>query len=386
MHAKIAILPGDGIGPEVVAEGARVLEAVAEGFGHHVELTEALVGGCALDATGQPLPPETLALCRRSDAVLLGAVGGPAWDDPRATVRPEDGLLGLRKGLGLFANLRPVRLYPSLTHASPLKPEIVTGTDLLVVRELTGGLYFGRPSGRRRYPTYERAVNTMAYTTPEIERVARVAFELARKRRQKVTSVDKANVLVVSRLWREVVTRVGREYPDVELEHLLVDACAMSLMRRPTAFDIIVTSNMFGDILTDEAAMLAGSLGMLPSASLGAGTPGGGLDGSTFGLYEPIHGSAPDIAGRGIANPLATILSVAMMLRLSFGLEREAAAVEEAVEEALTAGYRTPDIMEEGGTPVGTREMGRQVIAHLRRPGQENGAQRGFVGYAQSGR
>ncbi|MFQ6059446.1 MAG: 3-isopropylmalate dehydrogenase, partial [Anaerolineae bacterium] len=306
--------------------------------------------------TGQPLPPETLALCRQSDAVLLGAVGGPKWDDPQAEVRPEDGLLGLRKGLGLFANLRPVRLYPSLLHASPLRPEIVAGTDLLVVRELTGGIYFGRPRGRRQYRGYERAVNTMAYTTPEIERVVRVAFELARGRRKKVTSVDKANVLVVSRLWREVATRVAQEYPDVEFEHLLVDACAMFLMRRPTAFDVIVTCNMFGDILTDEAAMLAGSMGMLPSASLGEGTRG---------LYEPIHGSAPKYTGQDRVNPLATILSVAMMLRLSFGLEREAAAVEGAVEEALKAGYRTRDIMEEGKKLVGTREMGRQVIAHL---------------------
>ena len=365
MQARIAVLPGDGIGPEVVAEGVRVLEAVGARFGHRFELTEALIGGCAMDATGQPLPPETLALCQQSDAALLGAVGGPKWDDPQATVRPEDGLLGLRKELGLFANLRPVRLYPSLIHASPLRPEIVAGTDLLVVRELTGGIYFGRPSGRRRYPDYDLAVNTMAYTTPEIERVVRVAFELARGRRKKVTSVDKANVLVVSRLWREVTTRVSQEYPDVELEHLLVDACAMFLMRRPTAFDVIVTGNMFGDILTDEAAMLAGSMGMLPSASLGEGKSRGRHDRSTFGLYEPIHGSAPDIAGRGVANPLATILSVAMMLRLSLGLPREAAVVEEAVEAVLRAGHRTPDIVEEGGTPVGTREMGRQVIAHL---------------------
>jgi len=365
MHAKIAILSGDGIGPEVVAEGVRVLEAVGERFGHRFELTEALVGGCALDATGQPLPPETLALCRQSDAVLFGAVGGPKWDDPRAEARPEDAILSLRKNLKLFANLRPVRLYPGLIHASPLKPEIVAGTDLLVVRELTGGIYFGRPSTWRRYRGYDRAVNTMAYTTPEIERVVRVAFELARERRKKVTSVDKANVLVVSRLWREVTTRVAQEYPDVELEHLLVDACAMFLIQRPTSFDVIVTGNMFGDILTDEAAMLAGSMGMLPSASLGEGRRRGRRDGPTFGLYEPIHGSAPDIAGRGIANPLATILSVAMMLRLSFGLEGEARAVEEAVEETLAAGYRTPDIMEEGGKSVGTREMGRQVIAHL---------------------
>jgi len=368
------VLPGDGIGPEVVAEGVRVLKAVEERFGHRFQLTEALAGGCAMEATGQPLPPETLALCRRSDAVLFGAVGGPKWDDPRAPARPEDAILGLRKELGLFANLRPVRLYPGLLHASPLKPEIVAGTDLLVVRELTGDVYFGRPRGRWRYRGYERAVNTMAYTTPEIERVVRLAFELARERRKKVTSVDKANVLVVSRLWREVVTQVSQDYPDVELEHLLVDACAMHLIRRPASFDVIVTGNLFGDILTDEAAMLAGSMGMLPSASLGEGKPRGrrglsqqaGERGSlTFGLYEPIHGSAPDIAGRGVANPLATILSVAMMLRLSFGLEREAAAVERAVEEVLEAGYRTPDIMGEGKKLVGTQEMGRQVVARL---------------------
>jgi 3-isopropylmalate dehydrogenase len=364
MRAKIAVLPGDGIGPEVVAEGVRVLQAVGERFGHQFELTEGLAGGCAIDATGQPLPFETLTFCRQSDAVLFGAVGGPKWDDPRAEVRPEQAILGLRKRLKLYANLRPVRLFPSLVHTSPLKPEVVVGTDLVVVRELTGGIYFGRPSGRRQYRGYERAINTMTYTSTEIERVARTAFELARKRRRKVTSVDKANVLVVSRLWREVVTRVAQDYPDVELEHLLVDACAMHLLRRPTAFDVIVTGNMFGDILTDEAAMLAGSMGMLPSASLGE--PRQPRQGGRFGLYEPIHGTAPDIAGQGIANPLATILSVAMMLRLSFGLEREAAAVERAVEETLEAGYRTPDIMQEGAKPVGTREMGEQVIARLK--------------------
>ncbi len=364
MRAKIAVLPGDGIGPEVVAEGVRVLEAVGERFGHQFELHEGLVGGCAIEATGQPLPYDTLAFCRESDAVLFGAVGGPKWDDPKAEVRPEQAILGLRKRLKLYANLRPVRLFPPLVHASPLKPEVVAGTDLVVVRELTGGVYFGRPSGRRRYRAYERAINTMAYTSTEIERVARAAFQLARRRRKKVTSVDKANVLVVSRLWREVVSQVARDYPDVELEHLLVDACAMHLLRRPTAFDVIVTGNMFGDILTDEAAMLAGSMGMLPSASVGEALT---LQGGKFGLYEPIHGTAPDIAGQGIANPLATILSVAMMLRLSFGLEREAMAVERAVEETLEAGYRTPDIMQEGAKQVGTREMGEQVVARLSR-------------------
>jgi len=349
MEARIAVLPGDGIGPEVVAEAVKVLRRVAEVYGHSFEFEEGLVGGIALDETGEPLPAETLALCRRSDAVLLGAVGGPKWDDPRAPVRPEQGLLGLRKGLGLFANLRPVKPYPQLVHASPLRPEIVAGVDLVVVRELTGGIYFGQP----RVEGDDYAADTMVYTAAEVERVMHVAFRLAQQRRRKVTSVDKANVLACSRLWREVAERVAREYPDVALEHVLVDACAMFLLRRPASFDVIVTANMFGDILTDEASMLAGSIGMLPSASLGEGK---------LGLYEPIHGSAPKYAGQNVVNPIATILSGAMLLRYSLGLEAEASAVERAVAAALDDGYRTRDIGEEGRKVVGTKEMG-DIIA-----------------------
>ncbi|MDW8233233.1 MAG: 3-isopropylmalate dehydrogenase, partial [Roseiflexaceae bacterium] len=325
MHAVIAALPGDGIGPEVVAEGVRVLRAVGERFGHTFEVREALIGGCAIDATGTALPDETLRLCRESDAVLLGAVGGPKWDNPEAPVRPEQGLLGIRKALGLFANLRPVTLHPRLIAASPLRPERLQGVDLLVVRELTGGIYFGE-KGRDTTPDGgESAYDECVYTTAEIERIVRVAANLARNRRKKLTSVDKANVLETSRLWRSVTTRLMRdEFPDVQLDHMLVDACAMHLIRRPADFDVIVTENMFGDILTDEASMLAGSMGMLPSASLGA--PGDSGKATRMGLYEPIHGSAPDIAGKGIANPLATILSVALLLRHSLGLEAEARA------------------------------------------------------------
>ena len=394
MQAKITLLPGDGIGPEVVAEGVKVLKAVADRFGHTFEFSEQLVGGIAIDETGHPLPDETLAACRAGDAVLLGAVGGPKWSDPRAAVRPEQGLLGLRGGLGLFANLRPVKVYPALVGASTLKPEVVSAVDMIIVRELTGGLYFGKPQGRQDTPQGRAAVDTLYYTEAEIERLMRVAFELARGRRKKVTSVDKANVLASSRLWREVAHEVARDYPDVAFEDILVDACAMYLVRRPADFDVIATENMFGDILSDEAAMLAGSMGMLPSASLGDLTPpppslqgkgetdspplaGEGLgersEGSgerwerslRFGLYEPIHGSAPDIAGQGIANPLATILSCAMMLRWSFGLEREAAAVEAAVEAVLAAGYRCRDIATPGGIVVGTAEMGDRVAERI---------------------
>src|SRR6266550_6743370 len=351
----VALLPGDGIGPEVVAEGARILRAVAERYGHTIELCEGLIGGCALDARGTPLPPETVDLCQNADAVLLGAVGGPRWDDPNARQRPEQGLLGLRRELQVYANLRPVRVHPSLAAAAPLRAERLEGVDLIFVRELTGGMYFG-DKRRERVDGGERAVDECVYTTAEIERVTRVAAELARKRRRKLTSVDKANVLETSRLWRSTVARVMRQdFPDVTLDHLLVDACAMQLLRDPRAFDVIVTENMFGDILTDEASMLAGSLGVLPSASLGddiaarEGEPSASLGADTAardrerprvrrGLYEPIHGSAPDIAGRGIANPIGTILSVALMLRHSFGLEQEARAVEQAVSEAIEEG------------------------------------------------
>lgn len=377
MHAKIALLPGDGIGVEVVAEGARVLRAVAQKFGHQFEMQEALIGGVAIDVTGNPLPSETLELCQTSDAVLLGAVGGPKWSDPQAPVRPEQGLLGIRKSLGLFANLRPVRVNPLLADASTIKREVLEGVDLVVVRELTGGIYFGQPSERRTTPQGREAVDTLFYTEGEIERLMRMAFDLARMRRRKVTSVDKANVLASSRLWREVAHEVARDYPDVEYEDLLVDACAMHLIRRPASFDVIATENLFGDILTDEASMLAGSMGMLPSASLGAGTRGnseesretqggsGRAGGRRVGLYEPIHGSAPDIAGQGIANPLATILSTALLLRYSLGLEREAAAVEVAVDQVLIEGWRTLDIMQPGMKAARTEEIGRLVVERL---------------------
>jgi 3-isopropylmalate dehydrogenase len=379
MHATITLLPGDGIGPEVVAEGAKVLQAVAEGWKHHFELREALIGGCAIDAVGSSLPDETIKLCQDSDAVLLGAVGGPQWDDPQSKDRPERGLLGIRKALGLFANVRPVRVHPALTGASPLKPELLHGVDLVVVRELTGGIYFGQKRRERADDGQERASDECVYTTGEIERIVRVACDLARGRRGKLTSVDKANVLETSRLWRSVTTRVVQEeYADLQIEHLLVDAAAMHLLRRPSDFDVIVTENMFGDILSDEASMLAGSMGLLPSASLGADgreTRDERLEEanqskiqnpkSKIGLYEPIHGSAPDIAGRGIANPLATILSVAMLLRHSLRLEEEARTVEAAVEHVITSGCVTPDIAVPGAHPRSTGEVGDAVVAEL---------------------
>ena len=354
MEATIVTLPGDGVGSEVVAAGVRVLEAVAGRHGHRFAFEEALIGGRAMDATGSPLPGETLEACRRADAVLLGAVGGPRWSDPTAPVRPEQGLLELRQGLGLYANLRPVRLYPALLDASPLRPERLEGVDLVVVRELTGGIYFG--PRQEATGDDQTACDTMVYTAGEVRRVAHVAFCLAQRRRGLVTSVDKANVLATSRLWRRVVAEVAAEYPAVALENMLVDAAAMHLLRRPAGFDVILTANMFGDILTDEASMLAGSMGMLPSASLGEGR---------VGVYEPIHGSAPDIAGQGIANPLATILSVAMLLRHSLELEPEASAVEAAVEAVLAQGYRTPDVAGPETHTVGTRRMGDLVASTL---------------------
>ncbi|MBI5067453.1 MAG: 3-isopropylmalate dehydrogenase [Deltaproteobacteria bacterium] len=350
MKALIAVLGGDGIGPEVARQGARVLGVVGELFGHAFDMPEAPVGGAAIDATGEPLPAATLALCREADAILFGAIGGPRWG-PSAPVRPEQGLLALRKALGLFANLRPVAVNERLAAASPLKPEIVKGVDLLVVRELTGGIYFGE---KRR--TADAAFDACTYTVAEVERVVRMAGRLARGRRKKITSVDKANVLETSRLWREVAERVVRaEFSDCTLEHQLVDSCAMQLVRRPGDFDVIVTENMFGDILTDEASVVAGSIGLLPSASLGEGR---------LGLYEPIHGSAPDIAGKGVANPYGTILSAAMLLRHSLGLEAEARAVEQAVESAIEGGALTPDLTSAGA--VGTAEAGAAVIAALR--------------------
>jgi 3-isopropylmalate dehydrogenase len=351
MRFSILVLPGDGIGPEVTAEATRVLEVVARKFGHEVSLREALIGGIAIDKTGSALPDETTAAAREADAVLLGAVGGPKWDDPAAKVRPEQGLLGIRKALGLYANLRPVSVHPKLVSASPLRPELLVGVDLLVVRELTGGIYFGE---KKREPG--RAVDTCVYTTEEVQRVVRRACTFAVARRGKLTSVDKANVLETSRLWRAVTDElVKREFPQLKLEHILVDACAMHLIRRPADFDVIVTENMFGDILTDEASMLAGSMGLLPSASLGEGRKG---------LYEPIHGSAPDIAGKGIANPYATILSVAMLLRHSLGLETEARAIEAAVSAAVDRGVLTADIAAKGAA-VNTRAAGQAVIDAL---------------------
>jgi 3-isopropylmalate dehydrogenase len=352
---KLAVLAGDGIGPEITAEAVKVLKAIGSRFSHDFGLEYGLLGGVAIDKTGAALPDDTLKLCRDSDAVLLGAVGGPKWDNPQLRVRPEDGLLTLRKGLGLFANLRPIKVFPMLVDATNLKPEVVRGVDFIFVRELTGGIYFGRP--RRRWQTSRgrRAVDTEVYSEQEIERIVRVGFELARGRRQKLVSVDKANVLESSRLWRQVTNEVARAYPDVELEHMFVDACAMRLIQNPRYFDVLVTSNMFGDILTDEASMLVGSLGMLPSASL-AGVPR--EEAGIFGLYEPSHGSAPRRAGLNMVNPLATILSGAMMLRYSFGLIKEAQAVENAVDEVLSEGYRTYDIMSQGKVKVGTKEMG----------------------------
>jgi 3-isopropylmalate dehydrogenase len=353
MRAVIAVLPGDGIGPEVVGEARRVLAVVEEKWGHTFKLNEALIGGAAIDATGSALPPETLEVARAADAVLLGAVGGPKWDDPRAKVRPEQGLLAIRKALGLYANLRPVAVNPKLLHASPLRPDLLVGVDMLVVRELTGGIYFGD-----KLRDGDRAVDTCVYTVPEVERIVRTAARIARGRRKKLTSVDKANVLETSRLWREVTVRVMKdEFPDVVLSHMLVDACAMHLIRRPADFDVIVTENMFGDILTDEASMLAGSMGMLPSASLGEGKRG---------LYEPIHGSAPDIAGQGVANPYATILSVALLLRHSLGLETEARGIEAAVGVAIDRGVLTGDLSLPGSTPASTRVAGDAVIDALR--------------------
>jgi 3-isopropylmalate dehydrogenase len=354
MKATIALTPGDGIGPEVVHEARLLLSEVASLYGHQFQFTEHLLGGCAIDRHGTALPDETLQGCRGADAVLLGAVGGPKWDDPQAKVRPEQGLLAIRKALGLYANLRPVRPHPALAKLSPLKPERVAGVDFIVVRELTGGLYFGTPKGREQTPDGERAIDTLVYTEGEIRRIVRLAFQLAQQRRKLVTSVDKANVLESSRLWRKVAIEVGREFPDVKLEHQLVDSCAMRLITHATAFDVVVTENMFGDILTDEAAVLAGSLGLLPSASLGEGRRG---------LYEPIHGSAPDIAGKGIANPTGTILSAAMLLRHSLGLEAEARAVEQAVSATLEAGQLTADLG--AARPLSTAQMGAAIRERL---------------------
>lgn len=357
MSKKVLILPGDGIGPEIIAEAVKVLAVLRDDQGLDIDLDEALVGGAAIDATGGPLPEATLELAKESDAILLGAVGGPKWEPLDISIRPEKGLLRLRSELNLFANLRPAILYPQLAEASSLRADIVAGLDIMIVRELTGGIYFGQPRGVRVLDNGERqGFNTLVYSESEIERIARVAFEIARKRGSKVCSVDKANVLETTELWREVVTGLGAEYPDVELSHMYVDNAAMQLVKWPKQFDVMVTTNMFGDILSDCASMLTGSIGMLPSAS---------LDEAGKGMYEPIHGSAPDIAGKGIANPLATILSVAMMLRYSLDEPAMAQRVERAVDKVLNDGLRTPDIMSDGMTEVGCEAMGDAVVSAL---------------------
>lgn len=354
-HFRIALLPGDGIGGEVIGEAVRVLDAVGGRFDHSFEYRSGIVGGAAIDAHGTALREETLAMCREQDAVLFGAVGGPKWDDPAAVVRPEQAILGLRKGLSLFANIRPVKMLPFLADSTPFKRETVEAIDMVVLRELTGGIYFGEPQRRWEADGQRRAVDTLAYSEEEVERIVRLGFETARARRGLLTSVDKANILDTSRMWREITEEIASDYPDVRLEHRLVDACAMDLIRRPAAFDVIVTENMFGDILTDEASMLAGSMGMLPSASLGG--PG------SVGMYEPIHGTAPDIAGQGIANPAAMILSAALMLRYSFGLEDEAAAVEGAVSRVLESGSLPADLAEPGAPAVGTEALGQMIAS-----------------------
>lgn len=361
-EATIAVLPGDGIGPEVTAQARAVLERCAQLFALELRFVEAVVGGAAIDATGRPLPDDSLSLAREADAVLLGAVGGPKWDDPQSEVRPEQALLGLRRELGLFANLRPIQIQPDLVAAAPLRPELLEGVDILFVRELTGGVYFGKPSERRQGAAGREAVDTVVYDEGEIRRVVELAFTIAGRRRKRVTQVDKANILATSRLWREVTREVARNHPDVALEDVLVDAMAMHLLRRPADFDVVVTENMFGDILTDEASVLSGSLGMLPSASLGATT---NRLGQRAGLYEPIHGSAPDIAGRDLANPLGSISSAAMLLRHSLGQEDAATAVESAVRQVLAAGLRTADLRQPDTRQVGCTEMGAAVLERL---------------------
>ena len=364
MNFKIAVLPGDGVGPEVIAEAVGVMQAVGSKFGHSFDLLSGAIGGNAIDAYGTALPDETVAVCKAADAILFGAVGGPKWDDARAKTRPEDGILAMRKQMGLYANIRPVKAYESLLSASPLKRELLENVDMVIVRELTGGLYFARPKRRWDTATGRRAVDTLRYTEKEIVRILEVAFELARGRRHKVTSVDKFNVLETGRLWREIATEVGERYPDVALDHMLVDNAAMQMVRNPARFDVVVAENTFGDILSDEASVLTGSMGMLPSASL-AGAPGEKRKRGKVSLYEPIHGSAPDIAGQGVANPIAAILSMAMMLRMSLGLPSEADAVEAAVDGALAEGFRTPDIAADGGKVIPTGEMGAVIAGAI---------------------
>lgn len=363
MDFNIAVLPGDGVGPEVVAEGVKVLQAVGKKFGRVFSFHYGDIGGVVIDKTGVAIEKGTIEMCHGCDAVLLGAVGGPKWDDPLAEIHPEDGLLALRKELGVFANIRPVKVSPTLANSTTLKAEVIRDVDFIFIRELTGGIYFGKPKGRWQSANGREAVDTLAYSEQEILRTLRVGFELALNHGRKITSVDKANVLETSKLWRQIAIELSWEYPDVELEHMLVDTCAMKLIQSPSDFDVIVTENMFGDILTDEASVLAGSMGMLPSASL-AEVPKR-ISSKAFGLYEPIHGSAPDIAGQNIANPLATILSCAMMLRYSLGLTKEADIVEKAVDIVLEKGYRTADIANSNRKKVGTREMGNLIVEKI---------------------
>jgi 3-isopropylmalate dehydrogenase len=353
---QIAVLPGDGIGPEVVREGLKILSAVAEKFCISFDLQEGIIGGAAIDKYGKPLPQSSLDLAKNADAVVLGAVGGPKWENLDYRIRPERALLGLRDRLELYANLRPAKVFSTLIDASSLKKEVIENTNIMIVRELVGGIYFGKPKGVEKLEDgNEKGVNTLVYTTPEIKRIAKIAFEVASKRKKKVLSVDKANVLESTELWRKVVTKVHADYQDIELSHMYVDNCAMQLVKDPKQFDVIVTTNMFGDILSDEAAMLTGSIGMLPSASLGGNN----------GMYEPIHGSAPDIAGRDIANPIATIMSIAMMFKYSFGVDEASEVIESAVEKILQNGYRTKDIMDNSGKLVGTKEMGDLILKEI---------------------
>lgn len=353
---QIAVLPGDGIGPEVVREGLKILSAVAEKFCISFDLQEGIIGGAAIDKYGKPLPQSSLDLAKNADAVVLGAVGGPKWENLDYRIRPERALLGLRDRLELYANLRPAKVFSTLIDASSLKKEVIENTNIMIVRELVGGIYFGKPKGVEKLEDgNEKGVNTLVYTTPEIKRIAKIAFEVASKRKKKVLSVDKANVLESTELWRKVVTKVHADYQDIELSHMYVDNCAMQLVKDPKQFDVIVTTNMFGDILSDEAAMLTGSIGMLPSASLGGNN----------GMYEPIHGSAPDIAGRDIANPIATIMSIAMMFKYSFGMDEASEVIESAVEKILQNGYRTKDIMDNSGKLVGTKEMGDLILKEI---------------------
>jgi|TARA_B100000315_G_C14555929_1_gene578144 3-isopropylmalate dehydrogenase len=353
---QIAVLPGDGIGPEVVREGIKIFTAIAERYGFSFELQEGIIGGAAIDKYGEPLPQSSLDLAKNADAVILGAVGGPKWENLDYKIRPERALLGLRDKLELYANLRPAKVFTTLINASSLKREVIENTDIMIVRELVGGIYFGKPKGVEKLEDgNEKGVNTLVYTTPEIKRIAKIAFEVASKRKKKVLSVDKANVLESTELWRKVVTGVHADYQDIELSHMYVDNCAMQLVKDPKQFDVIVTTNMFGDILSDEAAMLTGSIGMLPSASLGGNN----------GMYEPIHGSAPDIAGQDIANPIATIMSIAMMFKYSFGMDEVSEIIESAVEKILQNGFRTKDIMDNSGKLVGTKEMGDLILKEI---------------------